>query len=281
MNLFFQKIWSAITPIFTILSIGYGGLCIIVYLFQGKLIYFPTNTLMYTPNNYSFDYEDIFFTTEDNIKLHGWFIPAPESRGTILFHHGNAGNISDRLESIAIFRKLDYNVFIFDYRGFGKSRGTPSEQGTYLDALAAWTYLTQGKNIDARRIIIFGRSLGASIAAWLAQRTQPGALILESAFTSARDMAEAHYGFLPVKWLIKFKYSTQSYLEKVVCPVLIIHSSQDDIVPYQFGKTLFQIANEPKEFLKISGGHNDGFLISGDIYINGLKNFIKKLSTRE
>ncbi|MBD3287616.1 alpha/beta fold hydrolase [candidate division KSB1 bacterium] len=281
MNIVLQKLWSFITPIFTILSIGYGGLCVIVYLFQSRMLYFPAEKILFTPHDYGFDYEEVYFTTEDNVKLHGWFIPVPESRGAILFHHGNAGNIGDRLDSITQFRKLGYSVFIFDYRGYGKSNGYPDEQGTYIDAVAAWSYLTENKNIEAQDIIIFGRSLGGSIASWLARKVHPRALIIESTFTSALDMAQAHYGFLPVKWLLKFEYDTKNHLQKVTSPVLIIHSPQDNIVPYRFGEELFRIANEPKDFLKISGSHNDGFLVSGDVYINGLKDFLNNLNIRK
>jgi len=192
----------------------------------------------------------------------------------VLFCHGNAGNISHRLESIEIFHRLGLNIFIFDYRGYGQSEGKPTEQGTYEDASVAWRYLTQQRQVNPNEIIVFGRSLGGAVASWLAQSHSPGALILESTFTSLADIAASLYPYLPVRLLLRFKYNTAEYLGKVNCPVLIVHSRDDEIMPFSHGCRLFEMASEPKKFLEISGTHNEGFIISGKDYEKGLNAFI-------
>jgi len=194
----------------------------------------------------------------------------------ILFCHGNAGNISHRLESIQIFHRLGLNVFIFDYRGYGRSEGKPSEIGTYRDVEAVWQYLVEERQVSPNRIVVFGRSLGGAVAAWSANRHTPGALILESAFTSVPDIAAKLYPYLPVRLLSRFKYNTAEYLDEVDCPVLIVHSREDEIMPFSHGKQLFERARGPKEFLEISGTHNEGFITSEKRYIEGLNTFISE-----
>ena len=163
---------------------------------------------------------------------------------------------------------------IFDYRGYGKSEGNPSEKGTYLDAEAAWNYLVEVNQKSSDRIIVFGRSLGAAIASDIALKKVPAGLILESSFLSVPDMGKKHYPWIPVKYLSKFHYSTGDKIQSITCPKLIIYSPDDEIVPFEHGKSLFEKAVKPKEFMQIKGGHNEGFLVSGDFYIEGLKRFV-------
>ncbi|MEO1249772.1 MAG: alpha/beta hydrolase, partial [Pseudomonadota bacterium] len=210
---------------------------------------------------------------EDGVTLDAWFVPAPDARGTLLFFHGNAGNISHRLESVRIFHELGLSTLIFDYRGYGQSEGTPSEQGTYTDALAAWRHLTEERAIPPSKIILFGRSMGAAVAAYLADQHTPAGLILESGFTSVPDMAAQIYPWLPVRLLARIGYPTAEYVSGVESPILIAHSPGDEIVPYTHGLALFEQANEPKSFLEMTGGHNDGFLVTGDPYVDGLDAF--------
>ena len=255
----------------------YAVMIAFVYYRQSSLIYYPNmpgRTLVATPERIGLKYQDVQFVTEDNINLHGWFIPNHAAKGTLLFFHGNAGNISHRLESIDIFHRLELNVFIIDYRGYGQSEGKVSEQGTYRDAVAAWDYLTQTRGLNAKQVIIFGRSLGASIASWLASKHTPAALIIESGFSSVPSVAKRIYPFLPVSWLTYFKYDTRNYVKSIACPVLVAHSSSDDIIPFDEGREIFDAAPEPKLFLEMRGGHNDGFMVSGPTYVNGLRSFI-------
>ncbi len=253
-----------------------GGLVVLLYLFQGRLLYFPLRYLSATPADIGLSYQTVQLKTADNITLSGWFVPAEEAKGVVLFFHGNAGNISHRLDSIQIFHKLGLSVFIIDYRGYGQSEGRPSEQGLYLDAEAAWAYLVEEQEVPPHHIVLFGRSLGGAVAARLAQQHSPGALILESTFTSVPDMAAELYPFLPARQLVRNKYNTLERLADIDCPILVIHSPDDDIIPYHHGQTLFEAANEPKDFLALQGGHNEGFLAAGQTYTGGLETFINR-----
>ncbi|MCW9055294.1 MAG: alpha/beta hydrolase [Gammaproteobacteria bacterium] len=261
-----------------VIIIAYAALSALVYFKQASIIYYPElpgRKITATPEKINLSFDDVEFFTEDRIKLHGWFIPHDQARGTLLFFHGNAGNISHRLDSIEIFHRLNLNVFIFDYRGYGQSEGRTTEQGTYRDAEAAWRYLTESRNINPREIIIFGRSLGASIAAWLASQHQPASLIVESGFSSIPAMAKRLYPFLPVGWLAHFKYNTRDYVSRTSCPVLIAHSTDDEIIPFDEGREIYRTAREPRRFYEMRGGHNDGFMISGSDYRNELRSFIQ------
>jgi fermentation-respiration switch protein FrsA (DUF1100 family) len=260
-------------------ALGYGAFAGFIYLMQPRLIYYPdlpTRELTGTPARSGLDYEDITLQTTDGLRLSAWFIPRPAPRATLLFFHGNAGNLSHRLESIRLFHDLGLAVFIIDYRGYGQSEGSPTEAGTYRDAAAAWHYLVDARHIAPQEIVIFGRSLGGAIAAELASRTRPAALILESAFTSVPNMAARLYPWLPVRWLSRYRYDTQSALEAITCPVLIIHSREDDIIPYAEGEQLFARAREPKQFLELHGGHSDGFLVSRESYTRAIDHFLEK-----
>ncbi|NKB48608.1 MAG: alpha/beta fold hydrolase [Alphaproteobacteria bacterium] len=258
--------------------VSYVAVTAAMFLLQSRFIYVPdspSREVVATPEQIGLAYERVQFTTEDGVQLDGWFVPAEQLRGVLLFFHGNAGNISHRLESLRIFNRLGLSTFIFDYRGYGRSTGKPSEQGTYLDAAAAWRYLTVIRGIPESQIVSFGRSLGSSIAAHQAMQATPKALILESPFTPVPDIGARAYPFLPVRWLARYQYDTRKYLKTVAAPVLILHSPQDEVIPYVFGLELLEIANDPKKFVKLAGGHNDGFLVSGRTYIDGLDAFLK------
>lgn len=260
----------------------YGILLLVLVLTQCSLVYYPnmpSRDLVTTPEAIGLAYKNIELTTEDGINLHSWYIPAEENAPVILFFHGNAGNVSHRLDSIRLFNQLGYAVFIFDYRGFGKSSGKPSEKGTYLDAQAALQYLTQQRQLPLEKIVYFGRSLGAAVASYLAVTHPPKALVLESTFTSAPDMAAKLFPIFPMRWLTRFSYSNIKHIKNIHCPVLIVHSPDDEIIPYDMGKKLFEAANEPKVFLQIHGGHNEGFITSRQIYNQGLNNFLTKYSS--
>ncbi len=269
----FNLIWSIII----VAGALYGALCLYLFLMQAKLIFYPnipSRKLISSPTDIGLEYESVSINTSDQITLHGWFVPAAEEKGTLLFFHGNAGNISHRLDSLKIFHDLGLSVLIIDYRGYGSSQGEISEHGTYLDAEAAWNYLTEIKNIPSQKIVVFGRSLGAAIAAYSAVRHAPGDLILESACTSVPDMAAKLYPVFPVRLLSRFQYNTKKSLLSVNCPVLIIHSPGDEIIPFENGLQLYRSAREPRRILEIRGGHNEGFLLSGKTYSEGIGKFI-------
>lgn len=263
-----------------LLTVGavYGALVLLVFAFQAKLLYLPNiggRGLDATPAAIGLDFDEIRIATRDGVSLHGWYVPSPHAQRVILFCHGNAGNISHRLDSIRIFHGLGLSVLIFDYRGYGLSEGRPSEEGTYRDAEAAWKYLVGQRGYASHQIVVFGRSLGAAVAAHLARTSQPGALILESAFASVPEVAARHYWFLPVRWLSRFEYATAEYVGDVRSPTLVIHSADDEINPVDQGREIFRRANEPKTFLEIAGDHNAGFLLSGARYTEGLRQFVE------
>ena len=249
----------------------------LMFFFQSRLLYLPgvpSRAHFATPQEIGLAYEPVTLSTKDGQSLSAWFIPAEEPRGTLLFFHGNAGNISHRLQSIAVFSALRLSVLIIDYRGYGKSTGEPSEEGTYEDARAAWHYLTTTRGIPAHRIVLFGRSLGAAVAVHLAGRVDPAALILESAFTSAPDLAAHHYWFFPTRWLTRFRYDNRTAIAAVDSPVLVIHSRNDEIVPFFHGQALFEAARGPKRLVELRGGHNDGFVVSARTYYDALDAFL-------
>ena len=262
--------------VLAILAAAYGGLALLIYIFQSRLVFFPQTgrEIIATPERIGLAYEDIQLQTSDGISLHGWNIPAPQPRGTVLFLHGNAGNISHRLDSVLMFHRLGYSTLIFDYRGYGNSGGAPSEEGTYRDAEAAWNYLTGQRHIPSCRIVLFGESLGGAVAAWLAARHKAGAVVIASGFTSVPDLAQQLYPFLPVRWLARIRYDTRASLRAVAAPVLVAHSPDDEIIPFEHGRALFAAANQPKQFLELAGGHNDGFIFMREAWVRVLGDFL-------
>jgi len=259
----------------------YGLLVVVAYLMQGRMLYLaevPGRALIMTPTDIGMDYEDVSIVTADGVTLHGWFIAGRSSR-VLLFFHGNAGNISHRLDSIVQFQDLGLSVLIIDYRGYGQSEGRTTEKGIYRDADAAWRYLIESRGVVAGDIVIFGRSLGASAASRLAKKHQPLALILESSFTSVPDIAQSLYPWLPVRWLSRLSHATGDYVRDVHCPVLVVHSRDDEIIPFHHSETIFASANEPRTLLAIRGTHNDAFLRDERTYVDGLRAFLSGLFT--
>ncbi len=241
-----------------------------------KVIFYPDREVSRSPQSIGLSFEDIYFTTQDRIKLNGWFIKSEENKGTLLFFHGNAGNISHRLDKIMTFHNLGLNVFIIDYRGYGKSEGVPTERGVYQDAEAAYDYLGTQKNFNSKQIIVYGESLGGAIAIDLATKREFAGLIADSTFTSISDMANASSS-ISVGSLISTKMDSVDKIKNVSAPKLIIHSIDDDIIPFYMGKKLFDEAPVPKGFLKIRGGHNDGYFRSKAVFIEGISEFLKKI----
>jgi fermentation-respiration switch protein FrsA (DUF1100 family) len=260
------------------LAVVYGCVVGLVFLFQSHLVYYPQigRELSATPQAYGLRYEDVEIATEDGERIFGWWVPVAEARGTALIFHGNAGNISHRLDYLRMFHRLRYSSFIIDYRGYGRSSGSPSEAGTYRDAAAAWEHLTAKRGIAAGDIVLFGESLGGAVASWLAARTTPRALVMHSTFTSAPDLGAQVYWFLPVRLISRFRYDNLSRLAEVKAPVLIIHSREDDIVPYAHGERLYQAAPEPKQLLTLRGGHNDAFVFVRDEWVRALDEFLAR-----
>lgn len=249
---------------------------------DSQLIFFPTRDITQTPADVGLRYEDARFTAADGAQLHGWFVPAAgdKSADTLVWFHGNAGNIGDRIDNLLLLsRRLGVSVFIFDYRGYGNSSGKPSERGLYADGEAALAYLRARGDVDMTRLTLFGRSLGCAVAVELATRHPVKAVILESPFTSIDAMARRMRGgltsLIPTSWVVRSKFDSLSKIGNIHSPILLLHGDRDDIVPIGMAHELFAAANAPKRFYPIKGaGHNDTVLIGGDAYFNALKEFI-------
>ena len=255
---------------------GYVVLAVLAFLLADSLVFFPHRELRTDPSERGLEYEDVSFRAGDGTLLHGWFLPG-KGRGTLLFCHGNAGNISHRLDSLEIFHRLGLSVFLFDYRGYGISEGKPSEEGVYSDVEGAWRWLTEERGIRPEAIVLFGRSLGGAAAAWAAQKYSPAGLILESTFTSLADIGKHHYFFLPVKLIVGNSFDTLGKMKNISCPVLVAASPEDEIVPGEQGQILFEAARPPKSFLQLKGDHNWGFMSTGRAYVQGLDTFLDEV----
>ncbi len=239
-----------------------------------EALYHPSRRIRATPAEVNLTYEDVTLATADGVMLCGWWVPAADPEATVLFCHGNAGNMGDRLDTLGIINSLGLNVLIFDYRGYGHSHGTPTEKGTYLDAQAAWNYLVENKEIAPRHIILWGRSLGGAVAARTASHHHCGAVIVESTFTSLKDLADDLFFWIPSRLLANYAYDTAHYLENLDAPVLVIHSRDDDIIPFHQGKRLYSSIKGPKAWLEIKGSHNRGFIDSRELYAPSINEFI-------
>lgn len=249
---------------------------------EERFIFFPAPTLDVTPRDAGLAFDDIYFTAGDGVRLNGWFVPYPGAQTTLLWFHGNAGNISHRVENIKLLHdKIKINVLIFDYRGYGRSEGKVSEEGTYRDGEAALKYLRSRNDVDPKRIVFFGRSLGAAVAANLATREQCSALILETPFASIREMARAVFPFLPLGPLLRTRYDVAEKITKVKVPVLVLHGDQDEVVPFDQGRKVFEAAPQPKQFYTIRGAHhNDTYIVGGELYLAALRDFIEQAAGR-
>ena len=255
-----------------------GALLLLCRWFEWKSLYMPFRELEGSPADLGLKYEDIQFVAEDGALLHGWWIPHAQARGTLLHCHGNAGNISHRLDLAADLHRLQVNVFLFDYRGYGRSRGLPTEQGTYRDARAAYEFVrAQYGDQEQPPVIAHGQSLGGAVAVQLARDVPLRGLIVESCFSSTLDMARLLYPWLPARWLCGFRYDARSKVGRLTLPKLFAHSPQDEMIPYALGRELFAAAAEPKRFCALRGGHNEaGWQLSPE-YWQEIEQFVQEL----
>lgn len=247
--------------------------------FERVNIYHPGKAFSAVPGTFGLAHEEVWLTAEDGTRLHGWFLPS--ARGPlaarklgVLLCHGNAGTISDRTLKASLLHRLGLSVLLFDYRGYGKSLGSPSEKGTYQDAEAAWRWLA-AKGFAPERVVLYGESLGNGVAVETALRHAPRALILESAFTSIADMGKVVYPWLPVKLIARTRYDNLAKIPSVRAPVLVMHSREDGVVPFSMGRALFAAAPEPKRFFEMTGSHDEGFLDAGPAYPAAIRSFLE------
>ena len=254
-----------------------AGLAVLILLFQTKVIFPATRAVGRTPKDaYGWDYEEVRLPVLGH-ETHAWFIPVANARGTVLFSHGNAESVADVLESVAMFRELGLDALVYDYGGYGYSTGRPSEQRCYQDIRAMWRYLTEKRGVAPSTIVLFGRSLGGAVTADLAAEVQPAAVILESTFLSAPEMAKRVLPVLPIGWLIRHRFETAKKIARFSSPVLITHSPDDTMIPFEQGRELFRLAPEPKQFLEIRGDHNEGYILSRNWWMEGVNAFLTPL----
>ena len=248
--------------LFVKLAICYLGVVIVLLALENSLLYHPVRaTEEWCPVPTNSDVEDIELTTADGTRIHAWWCPRPGATGALLYCHGNAGNLSHRNRTVTnLLDKVGESVLIFDYPGYGRSEGTPSEAGCYAAADAAYDWLTETKRIWPERIILYGKSLGGGVAVELASRRPHRALILVRTFTSIPDVAQQHYPFLPARWLVRNRFDNLQKIGRCTRPVFIAQGDRDSLIPFSHGKRLFAAANEPKTFFCLKGcDHNDPF----------------------
>jgi pimeloyl-ACP methyl ester carboxylesterase len=242
--------------------------------FEHSQVYHPSRTMDATGAELGRPFENVFFKTGDGIELNAWFFPAntnsPRAHLAVLVCHGNGGNISHRLALYRALLETGVAVFAFDYRGYGRSQGRPGEEGTYLDAQAAYQWLTKEGFAD---IIVFGESLGGGIASELCLREKMRGLILLSAFTSIPDIGKEFFPWLPAKLLGTIEYDTRARLPRLKIPVLVMHSRADELAAFHHAERNFAAANEPKLFWEITGGHNDA-LDEPARFVEGIEKFL-------
>jgi fermentation-respiration switch protein FrsA (DUF1100 family) len=268
-----RQVARAVVRILVLLAV----LGALLLLFERRLIYFPTSALEATPTALGLAHEELSLRAEDGVRLHGWFLPVKDARGSVLVCHGNAGNVSHRLDrAIFLQSRLGLDVLLFDYRGYGRSQGRPDEEGTYRDARAAYRWLRE-HGYGENSIVIFGESLGSAVALDLALSSPARALVLESPFTSIPEMARAVYPFLPVWPLVRTRYDNLAKIGRLRMPLLVLHGDRDDVVPFAQGRRLFEAAPEPKRFFAIPGAsHNDTYLVGGEGYWRAFAEFLER-----
>lgn len=254
---------------------AYCVVVVFVWLTQERMVYFPHigGAVTATPAQVRLPFEEVRIATADGETLAAWWVPAAPLHGVVLLLHGNAGSIADRIDYLPRFNAMGHAVLLVDYRGYGASSGRPSEPGTYADAQAAWAWLV-ARGFGPQDIVVAGESLGGAVAAELAARVQPRALLLVSTFTSAPDLGSEIYPWLPVRLISRFRYDTLDYLRRYGGAVLVAHSRDDEIVPFAHGERLYAAATGPRTLLEMRGGHNDAFLFGQPAWVDTVRGFL-------
>ena len=243
-----------------------------------SFLYFPERRILRWPAEVGLTAREVTIETDDGERLHGWFVASEaRSRGHVLFLHGNGGNIADRLDHASSLSRAGFDVLLFDYRGYGHSSGRPSEEGTYRDARAAREALLRQDEVEPSRVVYVGESLGGAVALALALDAPPLGVVLQSAFTSVREMAREHYPYLPAA-LVPDAYPSLSRVEKLRSPLLVLHGERDEVVPVSHGRALFEAAREPKSLRIFPGlGHNDLLERAADDYAEAIVSWLGEL----
>jgi fermentation-respiration switch protein FrsA (DUF1100 family) len=261
-----------------------GGLYLLLRDYEEKLVYAPSAFLQKTPREADMAYDKIALLADDGVNIQGWFVPARpleqepatnSATATLLFFHGKTGNLGDCLEKIHFFHDMGLDVFIIDYHGYGKSGGAPSERALTGDALAAYFYLTEKHAVRPERLYIYGEDLGAAVAIDLAARVPAAGLITEGANTSIIEKVEDDWPLIPWQFLLSNQFDSLTRIRDVHIPVLIIHSAEDEVVPFNGSRRLCALAHDPKELVEIHGTHAGAFIKSFDVYYDKIEHFVR------
>lgn len=276
-----KPLYHRLLSFFLSLVFAYVLVLVLVRVFESRLIFFPDypGRLEGDWHPRGLNVEDVWLTASDGVKLHAWWIPDDRARFTVLAFHGNASNIANRAPTYEFLHEAHVNVFALEYRGYGRSEGKPSEAGIYRDAEAAYEYVVKSKGIDHKTIVSFGQSLGTAVAARLASQRQVAGVVLEAPFPSASRVARKAFWFLPGVSLLTYgQFDTRSRLKEIHAPVLVVHCSQDPVIPYQFGREVYEEALPPKNFLQVNGYcHEESSLIAPTQYRVTLQEFLNSL----
>lgn len=242
---------------------------------ERHFIFFPERSFLSEPSEWGMNFKDVYFTASDGVKLNAWLINAGDDAPMVLWFHGNAGNIADRIENAKLLFDRGLSIFMVDYRGYGRSEGKPSEKGINKDAQAAYDYLL-AHGVEVDNLIVFGRSLGSTVAIYVASHNTCAGVILESAFTNMADMARRHFPILPGMGGFKRKFPSIDRIGSIDEPILFIHGDEDEIVPYELGRKLFEAASGDKNFYTINGAHhNDTYHVGGKEYFDRFEQFAR------
>ena len=264
------------TALFVLGLLAFSWLAFVALLMlqERRLIFFPSRVLAATPADFGLHAEELSIATSDEVSLYGWWIHGPGDR-VLIWYHGNAGNIGHRLDNARWFvDRLGVDVVLVDYRGYGRSQGTPDERGIYLDGLAIYDAVA-ARSVRADSIILFGRSLGGAVAIEVALRRSAGAVVLESPFLSVPALAREHYWFVP-SFLVRTQMDNESKIGRVEVPTLVLHGDRDRIVPAAHGRRLFELAARPTYFHLIEGAdHNNTYLVGGERYRDAWRAFLQ------
>jgi len=257
-----------------ILVLGYLALGALLYSYQDELLFFPGPPPVESPEDEGLEHSDVWLTSSDGVRLHGWWFPVEGARGVVLVAHGNAGNIGRRLYLVKAFRAMGLAVLLFDYRGYGNSEGTPSESGVYLDAETFYDHLIEELGDEPDQLILFGRSLGGAVVIELAGRRPCAGLVTEGAFASIPDMASTLYPWYPARLLSRNRFDNVEKVRSLELPYLLLHSREDELVPFDQAERLFAAAREPKFFVETSGGHNESGLRQPASALDQVRSFL-------
>ncbi len=261
--------------ILALAAAAYAGMPMLEGFIERTFVFFPERRLPFTPSQFGMKYEDVYFDAADGVTLHGWLIDAGDDAPMVMWFHGNAGTIADRLDNARLLFDRDLSLFMVEYRGYGKNDGEPSEKGIYRDGQGAYDYLIS-RGIAPENLIIFGRSLGSTVAVYVASCNECAGVILETAFTNMAEMAKTHFPIIPGLGAFKNKFCSIDRITSIRAPILFIHGDRDELVPHKFGRKLYNAARSEKEFYTIPGAHhNDTYVVGGKEYFDRFERFVR------